>query len=64
MNKKVYKPVKVALCRGCDGTGYQQVPQSDGSLHRVCCSLCEGSGRVWVSCKLLLDIRPYKENHR
>lgn len=42
MNKKVYKPVKVALCRGCDGTGYQQVPQSDGSLHRVCCSLLRG----------------------
>ena len=64
MKKDVIKPTKVAICRGCGGTGYRQVPHSDGSLHRVRCSHCEGSGRVWVSCKLLLDIRPYKENHR
>ncbi len=64
MNKEVYKPTKVAICRGCGGTGYRQVPQPDGSLDRVRCSHCEGSGRVWVSCKLQLDIRPYKETLR
>ncbi|WP_315509349.1 molecular chaperone DnaJ [Alloprevotella tannerae] len=64
MKKDVIKPTKVAICRGCGGTGYRQEPQFDGSSARVRCPHCAGSGRVFVSCKLQLDIRPYKETLR
>ena len=58
MEKKVSKPEKIALCRECRGTGKLTV----GKLFKeqVCCPHCEGSGRVYVSCRMTLDIRPYK----
>lgn len=53
MKIDVNKPEKIALCRECHGTGK--------ILERRCPN-CEGSGRVLVSCKMTLDIRPYKES--
>lgn len=59
MIREVSKPPKVALCRECHGTGFQK-----GTLTRVRCSQCEGSGRVLVSCKMSLDIRPYRNSQQ
>nr|DAF84618.1 MAG TPA: chaperone protein [Myoviridae sp. ctLEM34]DAV55151.1 MAG TPA: chaperone protein [Caudoviricetes sp.] len=55
MKREVLKPTRVALCRKCCGSGLL--------LSKATCPQCEGSGRVLVSCKMLLDIRPYKKNH-
>lgn len=55
MIKEVEKAAKVALCRECLGTGKVK---KDGET--TTCPNCEGSGRVLVSCKMTLDIRPYK----
>lgn len=58
MKKAITRPPKVALCRMCRGTGIvgiripQRIPEP--------CPQCEGSGRVTVSCEMVLDIRPYK----
>ncbi len=57
MKRTVEKPMKVALCRCCRGTGKVEDP----TTKRVTtCSLCEGSGRVEVSAVMEMDIRPYK----
>lgn len=60
MIKEVTKPEKVALCRECHGTGKVR----EGKLIKTVkpCAQCEGSGRVLVSCRMTLDIRPYKES--
>lgn len=59
MNKPVIKPPRVAICRTCSGTGMiENFTQPDG---RMTCPQCEGSGRVVVSCKMMVDIRPYQE---
>lgn len=64
MIRQVSKPPKVALCRGCHGTGFQKAG-IDGTLGtRVRCPQCEGSGRVLVSCKMSLDIRPYRNSQQ
>lgn len=55
MIKEVQKPEKVALCRECHGTGKMS---KDGKP--VTCPNCEGSGRVLVSCKMTLALRPWK----
>ncbi|ETD21435.1 MULTISPECIES: hypothetical protein [Prevotellaceae] len=60
MSREVNKSPKVALCRECYGTGFQK-SSIGGTQTRVRCPQCEGSGRVLVSCKMSLDIRPYKE---
>lgn len=67
MKRIVDKPERVALCRRCQGTG--RIYTTAG--HRPTfptlveelkdCPQCEGSGRVRVSCKMELDIKPYKE---
>lgn len=63
MIREVSKPPKVALCRECHGTGFQKA-SIDGTLTRVRCPQCEGSGRVLVSAVMELDIRPYKQKER
>lgn len=57
MIQKVEKKPKIALCRRCYGTG--RLHDRDTGVEHVC-EQCEGSGRVTVSAKLELDIRPYK----
>lgn len=59
MKKEVYKPEKIALCRECHGTG--KVKSGRILKTSVSCPQCDGSGRVFVSCKMTLDIRPYQE---
>lgn len=54
-SRKVIKPEKIALCRSCHGRG--TVPNGGISLK---CPNCAGSGRVLVSCEMLVHIRPYK----
>lgn len=56
MKKEVTKPEKVALCRECHGTG--KVTKLGFPKK---CPNCDGSGRVLVSCKMTLDIHPYKQ---
>lgn len=63
MIREVSKPPKVALCRECHGTGFQKA-SIDGTLTRVRYPQCEGSGRVLVSCKMSLDIRPYRNSQQ
>lgn len=58
MIREVTKSPKVALCRECHGTGMVRNVYGTAALP---CPQCEGSGRVMVSCKMTLDIRPYKE---
>lgn len=65
----VEKPQRIALCRRCGGSGH--TPQSvrgahpkiveglSGGKQFTVCPQCGGSGRVLVSCKMELDIRPY-----
>ena len=65
MIQEVSKGAKVALCRKCHGTGrIVHVKRDDGAelprTEQSVCPQCEGSGRVTVSCKMTLDIRPYK----
>ena len=55
MIKIVEKKPKVAICIECKGTGI--VKKADVN---ECCRQCEGSGRVIVSAKMKLDIRPFK----
>ena len=55
MKRNVTKNPKIALCRACHGTG--QVENDE--YEPVVCSQCGGSGRVTVSAKIELDIRPY-----
>lgn len=73
MMQKVEKSPKVALCRVCHGTGV--VPAESKTERSVktflrgfrgpepvktkTCPQCGGSGRVTVSAKIELDIRPY-----
>lgn len=52
----VEKSPKVALCRVCRGTGHTLSAEGKEQT----CTLCEGSGRVTVSCCMTLDIRPYR----
>ena len=59
MIREVTKVPKVALCRECHGTGYRRT-DAEGTPGHTRCPQCEGSGRVLVSCKMTLDIRPYK----
>lgn len=60
----VEKPQRIALCRRCGGTGVErfgpQTGYADGKRHSQC-PQCGGSGRVLVSCKMELDIRPYRK---
>lgn len=58
MIQEVEKGVKVALCRHCHGTGKVVTGKLFKKTLEVC-PQCEGSGRVTVSCKMTLDIRPY-----
>ncbi len=60
MIQEVSKSPKIALCRKCHGTGYYRHIETDSSSSVRPCPQCEGSGRVLVSCKMHLDIRPYK----
>jgi DnaJ-class molecular chaperone len=56
MIKTVTKPEKIALCRTCYGTGKTSkfcIPKK--------CPDCEGSGRVYVSCKMTVNVRPYRD---
>ncbi len=58
MIREVTKTPKIALCRECHGTGI--IRRVDGNQIGGTCPQCEGSGRVMVSYKMTLDIRPYK----
>nr|DAY06860.1 MAG TPA: antitermination protein [Caudoviricetes sp.] len=60
MIQEVSKSPKIALCRKCRGIGYYRHIETDCSSSVRPCPQCEGSGRVLVSCKMHLDIRPYK----
>lgn len=57
MKREIRKPPKVALCKVCKGSG--QVEGDTQDEHHTCYQ-CEGSGRITVSCEMILDIRPYK----
>lgn len=57
MKTEVEKPEKIALCRECHGSG--KVFRLDNPCR---CPNCGGSGRVLVSCRMTLSIRPYKES--
>lgn len=56
MKKLVSKPEKISLCQQCKGTGLLEC--SDGCSGGVCPG-CEGSGRVWVACDMVIHIRPF-----
>lgn len=60
MIHEVEKSPKISLCRTCCGTG--KIKKCDYSTFPIygVCPQCEGSGRVTVSAKMTLDIRPYK----
>lgn len=69
MIQHVEKKPKVTLCRVCNGTGTvlktAETPARFLRKRRVevseeTCPQCEGSGRVTVSAKMEMDIRPYK----
>ena len=73
MIQEVEKSPKIALCRACHGTGKVKkvVETPSRFFSRIfgkkrsetveeVCRQCEGSGRVTVSAKMTLDIRPYK----
>lgn len=69
MIQEVEKSPKVALCRACHGTGVvRKTFETPSRLFRSkkvetteeVCPQCGGSGRVTVSAKIELDIRPYK----
>lgn len=69
MIQEVEKSPKVALCRACYGTGkVKKVVEYPSRIFgkkrsetvEEVCRQCEGSGRVTVSAKMTLDIRPYK----
>lgn len=51
MEREIIKPPKIALCRRCGGTGRVGEDQ---------CRQCYGWGRVTVSCRMTVDIRPFK----
>ena len=57
MIQEVSKSPRVALCRHCGGTGF--VVTGKLFRKRETCPQCLGSGRVTVSCKMTLDIRPW-----
>ena len=56
MIKEVTKPAKIAVRRECGGTGIKANLLGKPKQ----CPQCEGTGRVTVSGKMTLDIRPYK----
>lgn len=69
MIQEVEKTPKVALCRACHGTGVVQKTverparifgRKKTEITEEVCTQCGGSGRVTVSAKMTLDIRPYK----
>ena len=69
MIQEVEKTPKVALCRACHGTGKVQKTveyhsrifgRKKTETTEEVCAQCGGSGRVTVSAKMILDIRPYK----
>lgn len=57
MKQTVEKEPKMALCRVCRGTGYVL----DSSYETCVCTQCEGSGRVIVSMRGEIHIRPYRD---
>lgn len=59
MKRTVEKPERVALCRRCHGSGIEARHPLDLVEGKVC-PQCGGSGRVIVSCKMELDIKPYR----
>lgn len=69
MIQEIEKTQKVALCRACHGAGVVRKTveypsrifgkKRSETVEEVC-RQCEGSGRVTVSAKMILDIRPYK----
>lgn len=60
MKHTVVKPPKIAVCKECNGTG--KVKNSD---YEWCeCSQCCGSGRVIVSARIELEIRPYRQKEQ
>lgn len=60
MKFELEKKPKVALCRACHGTG--KANGSGSSSGDGACKQCDGSGRVTVSARMTLDIRPYRPN--
>lgn len=71
MIQEVEKAPKVALCRECHGTGIvlKTVERPSRLFARKRpetveepCPQCGGSGRVTVSARMTLDIRPYIPN--
>lgn len=54
MKKKVTKQPRVALCRKCNGMG----SILEGEHMRVC-PQCGGSGRVWVSAEMEIEVKPF-----
>lgn len=62
MIQEVTKAPKVALCRKCHGTGV--ITSGRFLKKQEVCPQCGGSGRVTVSARMELDIRPYKPDEK
>lgn len=60
MKKEVIKAPKIAICRRCGGTGWY----TDKEQGVVQCVQCKGTGRVTVSAKIEMDIRPYNPGEK
>lgn len=59
MKRAVSKSPRVSICGTCRGTGkIENFTHPEG---RMKCPQCEGSGRVIVSCEMMVDIRPYRD---
>ena len=64
MEQVTYYHKKICLCKICAGTGYviKYPPHDYRHEHpeRLKCEQCNGSGRVVVSGKRVLEIEPYE----
>lgn len=58
MKRAISKPPRVSICSSCRGTGKMVDYIHDAQMT---CPQCCGSGRVVVSCEMVVDVRPYKE---
>ena len=57
MTHHVTKKPRIAICKMCGGTGMMVDYTHDVSMT---CPQCKGSGRVVVSCRMEVDVKPYQ----
>lgn len=65
MEKTTYQHPVIELCRDCKGEGIKHVFPPWDKLNQtepevIPCPLCEGNGRVIVSKKTVITIKPFK----